>query len=565
MATGRQIDTDILSDEIFDVLCSMCINEGRNTEGEKYCVDCRDYFCVSCVKVHNKVPLCAGHKVLDKSQVKSGASKGLPRAPAGRCDRHGHKDIDMYCQNHDNVGCSTCMAVDHRLCKDTFYVPEFIQNNTYQVESRDIQTKLKEIAKTLEKQADRFKQDKQRLLKRKAEFLADIRKFRQEINGQLDKLEKSSIDEIESRVKCLEDKIEDTLKQLQANKSRIKSANDKLASTNTNHSEEFVYVKMGEDTANVANKYIEHARMKCTVDDIEFQPDRTILTQLEQRKILGTLSEKPTKPAAILFQIKGNQSYNVKVKSDKKNCYIISACCMEDGTIILADNNNKKLKRLHSSNYTVTDYCDLPGGPWDVCIINNKQVAVTVESLKEIHFISLKRKMKTTNKINTDFACLHLAYANNNLYISDSFPSVYMYTLSGRKLNQFSKDQSGHKLFSSIDSLAVSKDATRIYVVDCNNGLIVLDNNGQVITSFNDEQFNKGAGCCYFTEAGSVLVSRFKFNNVLQFTCDGELIGEVVKVNSGNERIIVSVCCNQQMTKMFISIFFDDNIEVYDI
>jgi hypothetical protein len=114
MATGRQFDTDILSDEIFDVLCSMCRNEGRNTEGEKYCVDCHDYFCVSCVKVHSKVPVLVGHKVLDKSQVKSGTSKSLPRAPAERCDRHSHKHIDMYCQNHDNVGCSTCMAVDHR-------------------------------------------------------------------------------------------------------------------------------------------------------------------------------------------------------------------------------------------------------------------------------------------------------------------------------------------------------------------------------------------------------------------------------------------------------------------
>ncbi|XP_060605723.1 uncharacterized protein LOC132758184 [Ruditapes philippinarum] len=563
MATGRQFDTNILSDEIFDVLCSMCRNEGKNTEGEKYCVDCHDYFCVSCVKVHSKVSVLAGHKVLDKSQVKSGTSKSLPRAPAERCDRHSHKHIDMYCQNHDNVGCSTCMAVDHRLCKDTFYIPEFIQNNTFQVESRDIQTKLKGIAKTLEKQADRFKQDKQRLLKMKAEILADIRKFRQEINDHLDKLEKSSIDEIESKVKGLEDKIEDSLKQLQANKSRIRSAYNKVASTNTSHSEVFVYVKMGEDAANVTNKYMELVKIKSIVEDMEFQPDRTILTQLEQKKTIGILSEKCTKTADNLFQIKGNQSYNIKVKSDENVCYIRSACCMKDGTIILTGRNNNKLKCLHSYNYTVTDYCDIPGGPWQVCMINNTQIAVTIPSKKEVHFISLKRKMKTTNQIHTDFGRYGLAYANNNLYISDNKTSVYMYTLSGRKLNQFSKDQSGHMLFCNINSLAVSKDATRIYVADRYNGLIVLDNNGQVITSFNDGQF-EGANCCYITEAGSVLVSGRLSNNVLQFTCDGELIGEVIKADS-EKWGITSVCCNQQMTKMCISRYPDDNIEVFDI
>jgi DNA-binding beta-propeller fold protein YncE len=154
---------------------------------------------------------------------------------------------------------------------------------------------------------------------------------------------------------------------------------------------------------------------------------------------------------------------------------------MEDGTIILTDNKNRKLKWLHSYNYTVTDYCDLPGEPCQVCMINNTQVTVTVPSQNEVHFISLERKMKTTNRIKTDFRCYGLAYANNNLYISDIDTSVYMYTLSGRKLKQCSKDQSGHKLFSYIHSLTVSKDATRIYVADYNKGLIVLDNNGQLL------------------------------------------------------------------------------------
>ncbi|XP_060572983.1 uncharacterized protein LOC132730918 [Ruditapes philippinarum] len=374
---------------------------------------------------------------MDKSQVKSRTSKDLPRASAADIsDRQSHKDIDMYCQNHDSVGCSTCIAVDHRLCKDTVYEPEF-----------------------------------------------------------------------------------------------------------------------SLDAANVANK---HANIKSTAGD------RTILRQSGQKKALGTLSQIPTKTADILFQIKGNQSYNVQVKSDKDRCYITSACYMEDGTIILADNNNRKLKRLHNYNYTVTDYCDLPGMPWQVCMISNTQVAVTLQSQKEVHFISLESKMKTTNKINTDFPCVYLAYAKNNLYISDLYTSIYVYTLSGRKLNHFSKDQSGDKVPSAICSLAVNKDATRIYVGNDDDELIVLDNNGQIITSFSDEQKLKVTTCCYLTGAGSVLVSGSNSNNVLQFTCDGELIGEVIKAVSGKGGII-SFCCNQNMTKMFISRIFDDNIEVYDI
>ncbi|XP_060555831.1 uncharacterized protein LOC132716550 [Ruditapes philippinarum] len=547
MATGGKINMDILSDEIFDVLCSMCKkNKGKNTEGEKFCVDCHDYFCINCGKIHSQVPVLAGHKVLDKSQVKSGTSKGLPRAPAERCDRHSHKHIDMYCQNHDNVGCTTCMTIDHRSCKDIFYIPEFIQNKSYQVASREIQTKLKASAKTLAVQANKFQQDKQSLLKRKAELLDDIRKFRQEINDQLDRLEKCSIDEIENKFKLLEDKIEEGLKQLQEHKAMVTSANDKLTSPNPNQAELFVHVKMGENAENVANKLIEDTKMKITVSDIEFQPDKKILQQVKQNKTIGLLTEKTTKTADKLLQITGEQSYCVNVKLDEKNCYITSACYMEDGKIILADFNNFMLKRLDSHNFTITGCYNLPGLPHQICKINETQVAVTLYSKQEVHFISVDRQMKRTKKIETDFDCFGLAYANNDLYISD-LTSVYIYTMSGRKLKQFSSDQSGQKLFCTIYSLAVSKDATRIYVADGYKGLIVLDNNGQIVTKFDGQQLRL-VTYCHLTEAGSVLISGYKSNNVLQFTFDGQLIGEVIKADSGKSRIL-SVCCNQQMSK----------------
>jgi ElaB/YqjD/DUF883 family membrane-anchored ribosome-binding protein len=410
----------------------------------------------------------------------------------------------------------------------------------------------------------KFKQDKQWLLKRKAELLTDIRKFRQEINDQLDKIEKNSIDEVEDKVKHLEDKIEDNLKKLQANMARVTSANDKLASPNTNQAEVFVHVKIGEDAANVANICIEDYKSKHTGDDIEFQPDKKIITQLQQYKSLGTLTEKITKTPGTLFQIKGKESYCITATSDKEVSNFISACCLKDDTIILADYNNNKLNRFHSNNYTVTDYC-LPGEPWQVCSINTTQVAVTLPYKGEVHIISVEGQMSTTNKIKTGFECYGLAYTKDNFYISNFH--VHIYTLFGKKLKQFrikqSLLQSMLLLFTVSKGLGVSKDATRIYVADGNQGLIVLDNDGKVITNYDGENLHN-ATCCYVTEAGSVLVSGYNSNNVLQFTSDGELIGEIIKADS-EKRGIVSVCCNQQMSKMYVCRESNNNIEVYDI
>jgi hypothetical protein len=120
MAAGGKLKTDILAFRTFDIVCSMCENQGKNTDGEKFCVECNDYFCLKCVKIHSKVPLLVGHKVLDKTQVTPGIRTGVRSAQGERCDRHSHKHIDRYCQNHDNVGCSTCMALDHRLVFTTY-------------------------------------------------------------------------------------------------------------------------------------------------------------------------------------------------------------------------------------------------------------------------------------------------------------------------------------------------------------------------------------------------------------------------------------------------------------
>jgi hypothetical protein len=235
------------------------------------------------------------------------------------------------------------------------------------VASKEIQTKLKALAKALAAQADKFQHDKQNLLKRKAEILDDISKFRQDINDQLDRLEKSSRNEIENKFKLHEGRIVEGLKQLQEHVRNVTSFIDKLAFPNPNEAELFVHVKMGEDAENVANKFIEDSRMKITVSDIKFKPDRKVLQILKQNQTIGMLTDKTTKNVDELLQITGGQSYAVKVRSDENECDISSACYIESCEIILVDYNNNKLKRLDSHNYTITDCYNLPGEPYQIC------------------------------------------------------------------------------------------------------------------------------------------------------------------------------------------------------
>ncbi|XP_053390123.1 uncharacterized protein LOC128553041 [Mercenaria mercenaria] len=578
MASGGSINTDILSDETFDLLCTMCKRKGRNSEAQKYCVECQDYYCLICVNVHEDVPSLSGHKILDKRQFPSGSvktrpgsSKHLPVAPTERCDRHVHNYIDMYCQNHNDVACGTCMAIDHRSCKNIFYIPEFLQNNTGTTTTREIQQKLDSVAQALKEQQEKFKRENERLLKSKIATLESIKKLRKDINDRLDQLENNTISDIEEKYKAFINEMEDSIRILETNKASVKSARNKLNLASDNKLQNFVNVKKGENIAENAAKSVKANQLQSPFKDIDFTGDHRLDSLLHEINVFGKIEQRiAMKTENIgtvnihkndsLLQVKGSTKYSVKVQSDEYRCDIISACTLEDGTMILADQNNKKLKRLDSSSYTVIDYCDLPGSPWQVCSINKQQAAVCLRGKHKVQLISLSTKMTLTNKIKTGFACYGLSYADSNLYISD-YTSVYIYSLSGRKLKQFSKDQSGQNLFSVIRSVAVSKDGSKIYVADKYNGLIILDYNGTIVERFNDSQLERAYGC-YLTGRG-LLVCGNNFDNVLQFGLNGNPIGEVVKF-SDTFASHQAICCNQQMSKMIIG--RDENdIEVYDV
>ncbi|XP_053373058.1 uncharacterized protein LOC123532679 [Mercenaria mercenaria] len=549
MAT-RGFSTDILSDETFDLLCTVCKNKGKNTEAAKYCTDCADYYCTTCVKVHDDVPLLKGHKILDQGKAKTGTRKQLPVVPTERCDRHGHKPVDMYCQNHDNVGCAACMAVEHRSCKGIFYIPEYIQNNVTSTSTQNTKKKLESTEETLKNNLQKFEKEKQNVLKRKSESIENVRKFRRDIDRTLDEMERNSVAEIEDRYKAVLQQIEDAIEALQENKKDVTSAQDTLASAGNNVSQVFVSIKKGLAAASKADKSLEGRKPGNQDKEIIFTPDQNILRMLEELNSLGQVTLMDT-----LLQTKGMKKFFVKRPSDTEKCDIFSSCFLSDGTVILSDNNNNKLKRLDSYNYSVRDHYVLPGQPWQVCPINNQEVAVSTRSQSEILFVTIGNKMTKKSTMKFGFNCYGLAYAGDILYISDQKTTVYMYSLSGQKLKQCSIDQS---IQNVIHSLAVSKDGSKIYAAIPDIGLIVLDNTGKVVKTFNNPELY-GACDCHVTDRGSVLVCGYGSNNVLQFTPDGELMGEVVKSDRCQ-----TVCCNQQMTKMIVG-KEQNEIEVYDL
>ena len=111
--------TSLTSDTVHEFPCTSCDEDDINKEAFVLCVTCNQYFCKTCLNVHNRVAGGKDHQFVDKKDF--GLSKtansqtGKPDLPTEICTKHHGKLIDMFCEDHDLVGCSVCMALDHRL------------------------------------------------------------------------------------------------------------------------------------------------------------------------------------------------------------------------------------------------------------------------------------------------------------------------------------------------------------------------------------------------------------------------------------------------------------------
>lgn len=176
--------------------CSPCAKEGRNVAAVKYCVDCNENICGKCVSDHNKFAMMRGHQISDKLSTETG--KKRPELPTQRCDKHGGKLVDVYCSKHDEVGCATCIAVDHSSCKGITFIPEAAKSNKIIADINELELKLKAFLITLDTLTKQKENQKTHMNQEKEQLLNEIRKLRKQINDHFDKMENDLVAQVES-------------------------------------------------------------------------------------------------------------------------------------------------------------------------------------------------------------------------------------------------------------------------------------------------------------------------------------------------------------------------------
>lgn len=227
-------------------------------------------------------------------------------------------------------------------------------------------------------------------------------------------------------------------------------------------------------------------------------------------------------------EIESVEKVKIKGKGDHSNCGISGICQLPDGTVILCDNDNDKLKRL-DEQYKVRDECNLAHCPSGVCCTGEREVAVKMYNNK-IHFVSVSDRLSVTRSIQVDGGnVVGIQYCFDKIWVSETC-AIGIYSTSGEPDGKILSHSDTHNnnnniLRSSPQQIAVGSDKT-IYVADFSDRVFCLNEKGEVQSTLSDRRLRESQGVCVSSN-DIVFVAGYVSNNIVMFGKDGKRLGEI--------------------------------------
>jgi DNA-binding beta-propeller fold protein YncE len=331
------------------------------------------------------------------------------------------------------------------------------------------------------------------LEKSHGKVVEDIRLLRKEINDRLDQMESVMLKEAESvvstatykhkNIKVACEKIAEEVKRSQSFLNALKEANK--------HNKLFIELKnVGPRLITLESEEMQIVKDNMTYDDIQFDRNEKLLDQLKSEKNFGKVStyRKPSKDTEICVNYE--RSHNVSFSSDKKISNVVGMVMVSATQMVIADNDNKKIKTIDVNTGSLLSEKTLSSAPRDVIKLSQNKLAVALPKEKCIQIMSYNNTSLTLDRrINVGEECYCVAYSHDKLVVGCNFNpgKIVILDLDGKLIQVI--DIPG--LFEEPEKIVISSDEKFMYVSDyyiwkVRGKCMKINWQGNVVESFTD-------------------------------------------------------------------------------
>lgn len=110
-----------------EVYCDSCTQNGEQVIATLQCKQCRDNLCETCCKfIHKRVKSFAFHTIVN---LRSANTEIDNTDELGNCVVHTNRAIEVYCYDHEQLGCCFCLTTVHKECKIVLSLDEIAEND----------------------------------------------------------------------------------------------------------------------------------------------------------------------------------------------------------------------------------------------------------------------------------------------------------------------------------------------------------------------------------------------------------------------------------------------------
>ena len=461
------------SDQLFDHVCGSCKTEGKENEARKYCEDCAEYVCDSCVNVHRKFPLMKTHKIV--------SARAAPiRASGSRltvyCACNKNKEVEFFCEDHSDIICGPCQSFKHHKCN----TPSIQQKSSgYTSAKLDlILAKTKSLQDAYDRLEKECKENEAELERSKEACKEEIKTFRKQLDDFLDKLEENMLATLDQYASKENHRMHQHIETLTTALRMLDTEHTLLDKARQDGRKESMFSVDTQVSTNLRDFQSRLDDLEKYVSNVRLSFERnTALDGLQKDvKAFGTLKlsakeVKMSKKTVLLGrQIQLRRKVNVRLADDENDPFITGCIFMSNGYLVACDYNNNNIKLLDSS-LSLQDSLKLPTHPRDVSVIDDNTVIVTMPGRKQLQYVQVFPQLRTSHVIQLDKECWGVKVSGQNIYVScysflDNDGEVRVLDKQGNLQRRLGIRDDGSYLFSTPYNITVSTAGDKIYVSD---------------------------------------------------------------------------------------------------
>ncbi|KAL4221697.1 hypothetical protein ACF0H5_019952 [Mactra antiquata] len=361
--------------------------------------------------------------------------------------------------------------------------------------------------------------------------------------------------EIETECKKLEEEILKDKENADNASDALQESDKELEKADGNRAQTFVCSK-------VVEKKMKEINLTDGNVELSFTAKKLLMRHINSAggisQILGNTETKDD-----IYEVKEDKDINIRISSDEETCSSYGCCQIDEVNILVADCNNRKIKRIDLHTMEIVEHCALLAEPFDLTVVNKHVVAIACINPNMIAFVYIDSKMVLFKQVGMTHCCRGIICKDDKLYVTNGKSIVYVYNLSGVLQRTVQYDSEGNNTFSNSVYMAFSNSGRKLFVTNLNDGLVCLDEELNHLSTVKYADLKAVEGICN-DGRGNIFVVGKDSNNVVQFDEDGKRFGAIVDDMHGLRKPM-SVCYLKEQNRLFVTMAESNVMKMFEL